>query len=135
MATTKTCCVIWCVSGAALGLVTSHGQAHAQIPGCTAMEVAVEDQFTQRWSPVVDKSRKENEPRGIGQQDATAPLAGVPLPRPRESPRQHALDGHTLGEFELPRSGGKNAIYFDDALECQFLTRFRDAMIGSVLLA
>lgn len=87
MATTKTCCVIWCVSGAALGLVTSHGQAHAQIPGCTAMEVTVEDQFTQRWSPVVDKSRKENEPRGLGQQDATAPLAGVPLPRPREKPR------------------------------------------------
>jgi hypothetical protein len=47
------------------------------------MEVAGEDQFTQRSPPIVDKPGEENEPRGLAQQDATAPLVGVPLPRPR----------------------------------------------------
>jgi hypothetical protein len=87
MVTTKTYCVIWSVAGAALGIVTSHGQAHAQAAGCEVMEVPVEDQFTRRSSPVVDKSGKENDPRGLAQQDATPPLAGVPLPRPRGKQR------------------------------------------------
>jgi hypothetical protein len=87
MAVMKTYCVIWSATGAALGMLTSHGQAHAQTSGCVVVEVTVEDQFTQRWSPVVAKSPKENEPRGFGQQDATAPLTGVPLPRPREKQR------------------------------------------------
>jgi hypothetical protein len=67
--------MIWFVAGAALGIVTSHGQARAQAPGCVVMEVAVEDQeaFTQRSPPVVDKLGKENEPRGLGQQEATIP--------------------------------------------------------------
>jgi hypothetical protein len=89
MVTTKTWDMIWFVAGAALGIVTSHGQARAQAPGCVVMEVAVEDQeaFTQRSPPVVDKLGKENEPRGLGQQEATVPLVGVPLPRPRGKQR------------------------------------------------
>jgi hypothetical protein len=80
--------MIWSVAGAALGVVTFHGQAQAQASGCVVMEVTVEDQtFTQRSSPVVDKRGKENEPRRLGQQDATAPLVGVPLPRPRGKQR------------------------------------------------
>jgi hypothetical protein len=74
--------MIWFVAGAALGVVTFHGQAHAQIPGCVATEVTVEDPFALKSPP-----SKENEPGGLGQQDATAPLAGVPLPRPRGKQR------------------------------------------------
>jgi hypothetical protein len=60
MAAMKTCCLIWSVASAALGIVTSHGQAHAQAPGCVVVEVAVEDQeaFTQRPPPAVDKLGK-----------------------------------------------------------------------------
>jgi hypothetical protein len=83
MAAMKTCCMIWSVACAALGIVASLGQAHAQVPGCVVMEVAGEDQFTQRLPPVVDKAGEENEPRGLAQQDATAAFVGVPLPRPR----------------------------------------------------
>jgi hypothetical protein len=85
----KTFCRILAVASAALGIVTSHGQARAQAPGCVVMEVTVEDQeaFTQRSPPVVDKLGKENEPRGLGQQEATVPLVGVPLPRPRGKQR------------------------------------------------
>jgi hypothetical protein len=36
---------------------------------------------------IVDKPGKENEPRGLGQQDATAPLVGLLLPRPRGKQR------------------------------------------------
>jgi hypothetical protein len=80
---------IWCVASAALGIVTFHGQARAQTPGCTAMEVTVEDQeaFIQRSPPVVDKAGGDNAPRALGQQDATDPLVRVPLPRPREKQR------------------------------------------------
>ena len=85
----KTFCRILALASAALGIVTSHGQVHAQTPGCVVVEVAVEDQeaFTQRSPPVVDKLGKENEPRGLGQQEATAPLVGLPLPRPRGKQR------------------------------------------------
>ena len=84
----KTCCMIWSVASAALEFVTSHGQAHAQAPGCVVVEVTVEDQaFTQRSPPVLDKLGKENEPRGLGQQEATGPLVGLPLPRPRGKQR------------------------------------------------
>jgi hypothetical protein len=81
--------MIWSVASAALGIVTSHGQAHAQAPGCVVVEVAVEDQeaFTQRPPPAVDKLGKVNEPRGLAQQDTTASLVRVPLPRPREKQR------------------------------------------------
>jgi hypothetical protein len=86
MAVMKTCGMILSVASAALGIVTSHGQAHAQVPGCVVMEVPVEDQeaFTPRSLPVVDKAGKENEPRGLGQQDAAL---AVPLPRPRGKQR------------------------------------------------
>ena len=89
MATVRICRKISYVAGVALAFAMSHGQARAQTPGCTAMEVAVEDQdaFTQRPPPVVDKLGKENEPRGLGQQEATAPLVGLPLPRPRGKQR------------------------------------------------
>jgi hypothetical protein len=89
MAAMKTCCMIWSVASAALGIVTSSGQARAQAPGCVVVEIAVADQeaFTQRPPPVVDKLGKENEPRGLGQQDATVPLVGLPLPRPRGKQR------------------------------------------------
>lgn len=85
----KTCGIIWCVASAALGIVTSYGQAHAQAPGCVVVEVPVEGQgaFTQKSAPVVDKPSKENEPSGLAQQDPTAPLVRVPLPRPREKQR------------------------------------------------
>jgi hypothetical protein len=43
--------------------------------------------FTQRSPPVVDKASGENKPRGIGPQDTTTPLVGVPLPRPRGNQR------------------------------------------------
>jgi hypothetical protein len=84
MAAMKTCCMIWCVAIAALGIVTFHGHARAQTPGCMAMEVAGEDQaaFRQRSPPVVDKAGGENEQRGLVREDA-APLVGFPLPRPR----------------------------------------------------
>ena len=86
MAAIKTCSMI-CSAGVALGMVIS--QAHAQTAGCVVMEVAGEDQaaFTNKSSPFVDKLRKENDPRGLGQQDATASLVRVPLPRPRERQR------------------------------------------------
>ena len=86
----KTCCPIWFVASAALGFVTSHGQAHAQAPGCVVVEAAVEDQeaFTHKSPPVVDKLGKETEPRGLVQQDATAPPAGLPFaPRHRRDQR------------------------------------------------
>jgi hypothetical protein len=84
----KTCGIIWCVASAALGIFASYGQAHAQTPGCVVVEVLVEGQgaFTQK-SPSVDKPSKENEPSGLAQQDANAPLVRVPLPRPREKQR------------------------------------------------
>jgi hypothetical protein len=84
----KTCYMIWSAS-VALGIVISHEQVQAQAPGCVVMEVALEDQaaFTKRTPPVVDRSGKENDPRGLAQQDATAPLVRVPLPRPREKQR------------------------------------------------
>jgi hypothetical protein len=90
MAAMKTCGIICCVATAALGIVSLHGQARAQTPGCTVMEVAGDDQaaFTQQRSPpVVDKARQENEPRALGRLDAAAPLVGFPLPRPRGRPR------------------------------------------------
>jgi hypothetical protein len=61
----------------------------AQASGCVVLEVAVEDQeaLTQRSPPIVDKLGKENEPKGLAQQDAAAPLVGVPLPRPRGKQR------------------------------------------------
>src|ERR1700733_5969849 len=85
MAAMKTCGIICCVATAALGIVSLHGQAIAQIPGCTVMEVAGDDQaaFTQqRAPPVAAKGGGENEPRGFAQLDAAAPLVGFPLPRP-----------------------------------------------------
>ena len=84
----KTCGIIWCVATAALGIVTSFDKAHAQAPSCVVMEVLVEGQgaFTQK-SPPVDKPSKENEPSGLAQQDANAPLVRLPLPRPREKQR------------------------------------------------
>jgi hypothetical protein len=76
------------VAGVALAFAMSHGQAQAQASGCVVMEVTGEDQaFTQRSPPVLDKPGKENEPRGLGQQDATAPLVGLLLPRPRGKQR------------------------------------------------
>jgi hypothetical protein len=89
MAAMKTFCRILAVASAALGIIASHGQACAQAPGCVVMEVTGEDQeaFTQRSPPVVDKPGKENEPRGLGQQKATVPLVGLPLPRPRGKQR------------------------------------------------
>ena len=72
------------VAGVALAFAMSHGQAQAQASGCVVMEVAVEDQFTQRSPHVVDTPGKENEPRGLGQQDAAL---AVPLPRPRGKQR------------------------------------------------
>jgi hypothetical protein len=84
----KTCGIIWRVASVALGIVTSYGQAYAQAPGCVVVEVLVEGQgaFTQK-PPPVDKPSKENEPSGLAQQDANAPLVRVPLPRPREKQR------------------------------------------------
>jgi hypothetical protein len=65
----KTCGIIWCVASAALGIVTSYGQAHAQAPGCVVVEVPVvpvegQEAFTQKSRPV-DKPSKENEPAGL----------------------------------------------------------------------
>ena len=90
MAAMKTWGTIWCVASAALGIVTSYGQAHAQASGCVVVDVAVEDQeaFTHKSPPVVDKLGKETEPRGLVQQDATAPLVGLPFaPRHRRDQR------------------------------------------------
>jgi hypothetical protein len=109
MAAMKTCCMIWSVAGAALGVVTFHGQARAQASGCVVMEVRVEDQtFTQRSSPVVDKRGKENEPRRLGQQDATAPLVGVPLPRPRGKQRGTADRDDDIATRERAFAAGQD---------------------------
>ena len=84
MAAVRICRKISYVAGVALAFAMPHGQARAQAPGCVVVEVTVEDQaFTQRSPPVLDKPGKENEPRGLGQQDAAAPLVGLLLPRPR----------------------------------------------------
>jgi hypothetical protein len=88
MAAMKTCCMIWSVASAALGIVAFHEQVRAQASGCVVLEVAVEDHeaLTQRSPPIVDKPGKENEPKGLAQQDAAAPISwSAATAAPRET--------------------------------------------------
>jgi hypothetical protein len=107
--------MIWCVAIAALGIVTFHGHAHAQTPGCMAMEVPREDQaaFTQRSSPIVDRADGENEPRRLAQQDAIATLVRVPLPRPREKQRDDKDYATNISTREKAFAGQNLADYCD----------------------
>jgi len=68
MATVRICRKISYVAGVALAFAMSHGQARAQTPGCTAMEVAVEDQdaFTQRPPPLLINWAKRTSQEGLG---------------------------------------------------------------------
>jgi hypothetical protein len=118
----KTCCAIWSVARAALIIVTVQGQARAQTPGCTVMEVAGEDQaaFTQRSPPIVDRAGGENEPRGLAQQDATATLIRVPLPRPREKQRDDKDYATNITSREKAFASGQSlADYCDLKIESE----------------
>jgi hypothetical protein len=107
----KTCCMIWSVARAALIIVIAQGQARAQTPGCTVMEVAGEDQaaFTQRSPSIVDRAGGESEPRGLAQQDTTATLVRVPLPRPREKQRDDKDYATNLSTREKAFASGRLA--------------------------
>ena len=109
MAAVRICRKISYVAGVALAFAMSHGQAQAQASGCVVMEVTGEDKaFTQRSPPVLDKLGKENEPRGFGQQEATAPLVGLPLPRPRGKQRGTADRDDDIATREKAFASGQS---------------------------
>jgi hypothetical protein len=93
-----------------LGIIVFYGQAHAQSPGCTVMEVGGEAQavFTQGSPTVVDGGALDNALTALARQDNATALVRVPLPRPRDRLRDDKDYAPNISARERAFASGQN---------------------------